>query len=207
MEVHSLPVGPIGTNCYLIVKEREVLIVDPGGEPNKIIRFIENNGYQPMAILLTHAHFDHIGAVDELRSKYAVEVYIHETEQDWLSDPKLNGSYAFIGKEIVVRDADQLFNEGELKIGGFSFQVAHTPGHSPGSVSFIFSNEEFIIGGDVLFREGIGRTDLINGDIKQLQLSIKEHFYTLPENYKVYPGHGPLTTIKHEKMNNPFVAG
>lgn len=207
MEIISLSLGPLGTNCYILIKDKEALIVDPGGDSDQVINLLTSKKVVPQAILLTHAHFDHIGAVDDLRSHYQIDVYLHEEEKDWLSDPQLNRSNAFFGNEIVTRPPEHYLEEGELTISSFTFEVRHTPGHSPGSVSFLFPTEKSIIGGDVLFFGGIGRTDLPGGDMNVLVSSILTKFYSLPDDFTVYPGHGPKTTIKHEKVNNPFVRG
>lgn len=205
MEIISLALGPIGTNCYILIQDKEALIIDPGAESKKIIDKLTERKVAPKAIILTHAHFDHIGAVEDLRTFYNIDVYLHENEKAWLEDPSLNRSSAFIGNEVITKQAEHGFSEGELRISSFTFEVRHTPGHSPGSVSFVFPNQKTVFGGDVLFFGGIGRTDLPGGDMSQLEKSIRNKFYTLDDDYVVYPGHGPKTTIQHEKWNNPFV--
>lgn len=204
MEIKIMPVGLIGTNCYIISNNNQALIVDPGGDADQIIEYIEEKALTPQAIILTHAHFDHIGGLEDLRNKYPIETYINETEQSWLGDPLLNGSHKLLGNEITARPAENVLEEGELSIGGFTFDVLHTPGHSPGSVSFIFAETNEIFSGDVLFNQGIGRTDLPGGDLATLEHSIKEKLYLFDDDYKIYPGHGPATTIGFEKNNNPF---
>lgn len=205
MEVLTLSLGPLGTNCYIIINGGEALIIDPGGEANKVIEKLSEKNATPNAILLTHAHFDHIGAVEDLRNHYDINVYLHENEKDWLLDPNLNGSYKFIGNEIKTKQAEHSLSEGALTISSFTFNVNHTPGHSPGSATFVFEKEQWIFGGDVLFYGGVGRTDLRGGDMSQLVQSIQNKFYSLPDDYIVYPGHGPKTSILFEKKNNPFV--
>src|SRR5690606_30202444 len=161
----------------------------------------------PVAILLTHAHFDHIGAVDELREVYNIPVYLHNLERDWLSRPNLNGSgkYAAL-PDYRIKDADVLIgDEKELVIGNFTMQLLHTPGHSPGSVSFYFKEDGFAIVGDTLFRGSIGRTDLIDGSEKLLLKSIRSSLLTLPEETVLFPGHGEVTTPGEEKARNPFL--
>ncbi|WP_156290732.1 MBL fold metallo-hydrolase [Oceanobacillus salinisoli] len=205
MDVIGLSVGPLGTNCYIVLNGKDALIIDPGGDANQIIEVLNAQNASPKAILLTHAHFDHIGAVEELRSYFNIEVYLHDNEKDWLGDAALNRSLAFIGNPVQTAHAEHDLKEGDLTVASFTFEVIHTPGHSPGSVSFIFHNENWLFGGDVLFREGIGRTDLPGGDMEQLEASIRQKFYTLNDAYIVYPGHGPKTTIENEKRNNPFI--
>ncbi|MFD2133545.1 MBL fold metallo-hydrolase [Pseudogracilibacillus auburnensis] len=206
MEIQTLSLGPLGTNCYIVSKNNECLIFDPGGDANLIVQYVTKNKLTPKAILLTHAHFDHIGAVDLLRKKYAISVYLHENEKDWLDDPSLNRSSLFFGRDggIKTEKPEHILTEGTIQIGAFSIEVIHTPGHSPGSVTFIFKEEKLIVSGDVLFQQGIGRTDLPEGSINELANSIVTKLYTLPNECIVYPGHGPNTTIGSEKASNPF---
>lgn len=206
MEVKTLSLGPLGTNCYILSKGHTCLIVDPGGDAAMIKKYLSTNDLSPEAILLTHAHFDHIGAVDEIRKKYNLDVYLHKAEKDWLEDPALNRSDLFMGAAGAYKtDApDVLLDEGTLRLGEFLMQVVHTPGHSPGSVTFIFEEEGCIVSGDVLFQRGIGRTDLPEGSMEQLAQSIVTKLYALDGHYEVYPGHGPKTNIADEKQMNPF---
>ncbi|RBW70571.1 MBL fold metallo-hydrolase [Bacillus taeanensis] len=204
------PVGPLQENAYILSnKEKESLIVDPGSEGKRLIHIIEEHSLKPLAILLTHAHFDHIGAVDELRDHFSIPVYVHTNEQDWLSDSTKNGSLLFpIGKEVTARDADHLIKEeGCLTLGGFSFSVFETPGHSPGSVSFYNKEAGIVFSGDALFQGSIGRTDLPGGNHQQLLESIHKKLLELPEGTVVAPGHGPETTIGQEMDTNPFLSG
>lgn len=204
MEVRALPLGPIGTNCYIIHNEGNALIIDPGGNPEKVMALMEDLILTPKAILLTHAHFDHIGAVQELREKYQIDVYLHSEEKNWLQDASLNGSLGLMGQEITTYEAENELQEGDTEMYGFTFEIRHTPGHSPGSVSFVFHDQSIVISGDVLFKQGIGRTDLTGGDINVLENSIRNKLYNLSDGYTVFPGHGPETTIGFEKQQNPF---
>src|SRR5699024_4543723 len=119
----------------------------------------------------------------------------------WLGEPRFNGSYRFVGEEIITSRPDHLLAPGMMHMSSFEFEVVHTPGHSPGSVSFIFHKERIVFSGDVLFQQGIGRTDLIGGSMEQLAASIKTHLYTLDDGYTIYPGHGSETSIGAEKRN------
>ncbi|WP_271399958.1 MBL fold metallo-hydrolase [Salinicoccus roseus] len=205
MKIKVLPLGPLETNCYILEHEDEVLIIDPSGDADEIISAVEE-GQTVKAILLTHAHFDHIGALDEVASHFGVDVWIGREEQDWLGDASKNGSgkYRDMGLELIESSiTPEIIGEGERRIGSFKLQVLHTPGHSPGSMSFLF--EDFIVSGDVLFNGGIGRTDLYQADHLTLLNSIREKLYTLDDDLTVYPGHGPETTIGEEKTGNPFV--
>lgn len=209
LEIRTYPLGPIQTNCYLIYNHnKECLVIDPGEEGDRIIVEIEKSNGKPLAILLTHAHFDHIGAVDQVRNHFDIPVHIHEAEHEWLGNADLNGSSRYPGLPLVEnKEADQFLKEGELQIGSFRLEVRHTPGHSPGSVSFIFKEAQMAVVGDTLFRGSIGRTDLSGGDTKTLLQSIHDKLLTLDDEFIVYPGHGPSTTPDEEKDMNPFLNG
>lgn len=206
----QLPLGPLQTNAYIIENDtKECIIIDPGSEGTRLVENLDQQGLKPLAILLTHAHFDHIGAVDAVRDKWNCPVYIHENEQDWLSDPSLNGSKFFgLSEEVKANKADQVLKEeGLLEIGLFRFEVFETPGHSPGSVSYYMSEKSVVFSGDALFASSIGRTDLRGGSHKVLLQSIHEKLLVLPEETTVASGHGPLTSIGEEMDQNPFLNG
>lgn len=208
MKWKRIPLGPLQTNAYVVIKGKDCVLFDPGSEGEKVIEFIDSLGLKPHAILLTHAHFDHIGGVDVVREKYQIPVYIHVNEKDWLSDSSLNGSIFFMGSGIAVKEANHLIeNEGELQVGPFQFSVLETPGHSPGSVSYYSEEAEAVISGDTLFQGSIGRTDLPGGDHQQLMRSIDEKLLSLPEETAVLPGHGMETTLIDEMETNPFLNG
>lgn len=208
LKVTYFPLGPVQTNCYFIKDEHQnCLVIDPGEEGQKIIQYIEKAGLKPVAIFLTHGHFDHIGAVDAVRDEFNIPVYIHEKEQHTLTDPQENGSTRYPGLPLVQnRPADHLIAaEGQMDIGPFSFEMRDTPGHSPGSLSFVFEKDGFAIVGDTLFQGSIGRTDLPGGDMKTLLQSIQNKLLTLAEDVVIYPGHGGPTTPGEEKLRNPFL--
>ncbi|MEQ6387917.1 MBL fold metallo-hydrolase [Bacillaceae bacterium S4-13-58] len=207
MEIKQYSLGSLGTNAYILFEGKEALIIDPGGESAEIVSFLKENELNPIAILLTHAHFDHIGGIDFFRNHFQqLPVYLHEEEKEWLQDSSLNGSKWFgLGDITTQRGPDFLMHEDKYKIGNFQFQVLHTPGHSPGSVSFVFEEATMIIGGDLLFQGGIGRTDLPGGDFDQLLKSIKEKIFLYPDPFDIYPGHGPKTSVWFEKSTNPFI--
>lgn len=208
LKIDQLELGPVQTNCYIISNdEKECLIFDPGEESSKIVALLKKKGLKPLAILLTHAHFDHIGAIDDLREMFGIPVYLHRLEKDWLSRPNLNGSGKYdMVPDYRMKDADVLLgDEKTLEIGSFAMDLFHTPGHSPGSLTFSFGEEGFAIVGDTLFRGSIGRTDLIDGSEPKLLHSIRTSLLTLPEHMILYPGHGPETTPLQEKNSNPFL--
>ncbi|MFK9093282.1 MBL fold metallo-hydrolase [Bacillus salipaludis] len=210
MKWQQIPLGALQTNCYIVENpDRTCLIFDPGGEGNKLIHLLNQRKLKPSAIILTHAHFDHIGAVNVVKDTYKIPVYIHKQEEKWLGDPALNGSQLFMHVEpIRVNPADHIIhNEGAMKIGDFEFDVFHTPGHSPGSISCYFDREGFVISGDALFQGSIGRTDLPGGNQSQLLKSIHDKLLALPEETYVLSGHGPVTTIGEEMDSNPFLNG
>ncbi|WP_414046288.1 MBL fold metallo-hydrolase [Macrococcus equi] len=208
MDKIKLPLGQIQTNCYLIHNNSDVLIVDPGDEAEKIIEAIGQLQKQVIAVILTHTHFDHIGAVDAICEHFNVPVYVSNIEKHWLTDTEKNGSEKFMQyglSPVIAKTKPMIIEPGSKKIGSFAFNVRHTPGHSPGSLSFVF--EDFAIVGDTLFREGIGRTDLYEGNTQQLLNSIHQELLTLNDTMTICPGHGPYTTVKYEKENNPFING
>ncbi len=206
LNIRSYNLGPLQTNAYLLTgaDPGRGIIIDPGMNPAGLVRAIE--GMEIEAILLTHAHFDHIGGVDEIRKAKKCPVYVHPLESEWLSSPKLNGSLMWpeASPPISTDPAEYDLAEGQiLQLLGLTFRVMHTPGHSPGSVSFLCGNDLF--SGDVLFKLGVGRTDLPGGRERDLIDSIRGKLYRLDEEVKVYPGHGPRTTIGFERLRNPYV--
>ncbi|GGG16960.1 MBL fold metallo-hydrolase [Paenibacillus aceti] len=206
LKIETISLGPLQTNAYLLRGEDETraIIIDPGMNPGPLLRRIE--GLEIEAILLTHAHFDHIGGVDEVRKLKKCPVYLHSLESEWLTTPKLNGSLLWpqVGGPIALEPAEYELAEGQkLNLIGHEFTVYHTPGHSPGSVSFLCGKDLF--SGDVLFRMGVGRTDLPGGREVDLYNSIRGKLFRFAEDVTVYPGHGPKTTIGFERANNPYL--
>ena len=208
MKWTQLPLGPIQTNAYIIENDaHEAIIVDPGDEMNKIQEVIQSHQLKPIAVLLTHAHFDHIGALDAVREKWQIPAYIHKNEQDWLIDPSKNGSQHFpLVNDMSMQPAEHIIDApGLLKIQSFTIEVIETPGHSPGSLSFYMKDAGVVFSGDALFYGSIGRTDLYGGDKELLLESIYTKLFTLPGETVVLPGHGFETTVKNEKETNPFL--
>lgn len=205
--IRSFALGDFQTNAFLLTNDEtnESIVIDPGMEPASLIRSLQ--GKQVVAILLTHAHLDHIGGLNEVRHLTNAPVYIHSLEQNWLTDPNLNGSIRWNLPEPIICDpADfELTDQQAWTLAGLEIRVLHTPGHSPGSCSFVIGKHCF--GGDVLFAQSIGRTDLPGGDYETLMISIQDKLFELDDDTIIYPGHGPKTTIETEKMHNPFVTG
>jgi len=210
MEWKRLSLGPLQTNAFVVYnQENQALMIDPGGDEDRLIQWLREKKLTITAILLTHAHFDHIGAVEGVRDTFQCPVYVHKREDQWLIDPQLNGSALFSGiKPIKGEKADHHYpNKRSFQVGSFTCKLYETPGHSPGSVSFYFPEEKVIFSGDVLFRGGVGRTDLPGGDEDTLINTIHEKLLSLPNETIVANGHGPETTIGEEKETNPFING
>lgn len=206
IQVKQIITGPIEENCYLIFNDKHLLIVDPGNDAPIIKEEINQLGREVTAILITHAHYDHIGALEEVREYYKVPVYISPIEQDWLSNPELNLSGLMRHNDIqdvICKPAEfELENYQTYTLGDMTFKVVPTPGHSPGSLSFIFDN--FVVTGDALFSGSIGRTDLPFGNTEALLNAVKSELFTLPDDFAAYPGHREPTSIGKERLTNPF---
>ncbi|MEY8355306.1 MBL fold metallo-hydrolase [Lachnospiraceae bacterium 54-53] len=203
--IKTYPVGDIGTNCYVMYREgqKKGVIVDPGANGDYILDMCRELSVIPEAVLLTHGHFDHIMAVDNITEAFpGAKVYAGEHEKENLADPAVNLTSGF-GRSHTVR-ADEYVKDGDvLSIAGISFQVLFTPGHTSGSVCYLIEEEGVLISGDTLFLESLGRTDFPTGSQPMIIRSIKERLFTLPGDTLVYPGHGNMTTISHEKTHNP----
>ena len=204
-ETLSLTLGMVATNCYLIINKenKEALLVDPADNALRISNVIEENSCTLKAILLTHGHFDHIMALNDLKKRYNVPVYAHEEEEDVLKQSSLNLSGS-IG-QIYTTQADVYVKDGEhLKLAGLDVIVLYTPGHTKGGVCYYFPEEKVLMSGDTLFHCSIGRTDFPTGSMSQLVRSVKEQLFVLPDDVQVYPGHDSVTSIGYEKQYNPF---
>ncbi len=203
MEIITLPLGPLDTNCYILFNEdKKALVFDPSYDGKRILSEIKSRGLEVEAIFLTHTHFDHIGALDVVAKDLDVMTYLGGEEYEWVQNPALNGSSRF-GETVTTNVKREELEDGLFETESFKFEVLSTPGHSPGSKSFVF--DDFVISGDVLFNKGVGRTDLYMGNEKELMHSIKEKLFKLDENMDVYPGHGIPTTIEEEMHENPYI--
>lgn len=203
MELYVMQVGAIGTNCYLIASEAgNAAIVDPGAQADKIARALEEKGLIPKMILLTHGHFDHIGAVDVLRSQYGIPVYVHEADEEMLADSSKNGGMGLVGQHVTAH-SDNLVEDGDgIPLDELTFHVIHTPGHSKGSVCYAV--DSVLLTGDTLFCGSIGRTDLYGGDYKEICQSLKK-LADLEGDYRVCPGHDRMSTLDSERNQNPYL--
>ncbi|MCL1822772.1 MAG: MBL fold metallo-hydrolase [Oscillospiraceae bacterium] len=198
--------GPVQTNSYFIINEdiNETFIIDPEEDAHYIIKKCKELQVKPVAILLTHGHFDHVGAVGDLKELLKLPVYAGAEEEKLLADPALNGS-AKLGRTPLTVKTDKWLKDGEItELAGFFVKTIATPGHTSGSVCYYIENENVLFCGDTLFNESFGRTDFPTGSQEKLADSIINKLFTLPDETVVYPGHGGSTTIRHEKENNPI---
>lgn len=206
--IETFTLGPFATNCYLISAPpaSDCWIIDASFEPQAILRRIAAQGLRPQGIILTHAHIDHIAGLGELRAALpGVPVYQHAAEREWLEDPALNLSLA-MGEPFAAAPASAfLEHDQELELAGPRWRVLHTPGHSPGGLTLLCPHAGVALVGDTLFAGSVGRFDFPTSSKAHLERSIRDVLYTLPDDTKVYPGHGPPTTIGREKKSNPFV--
>ena len=204
--IRMMVLGPVQTNCFFLINEdtKEVIIVDPADRAQRIIDWIDSEGLKPVAILLTHGHFDHILAVEDVKKKYGISVYASKDEVDVLAKPQLNVS-TMMGMRLSMQ-ADILFNDNDvLELAGIKLKVIATPGHTIGSVCFYIEEEKMLLSGDTLFCASVGRTDFPTGSSRQLVESIKTRLFVLPDDTAVFPGHNDMTSIGYEKIHNPFI--
>ena len=210
MEIHTIVSMMFEENSYIVwlPERRDAVVFDPGLEPDLILAFLREHGLTVAAILNTHGHADHIAGNEAMKHAFPrAPLIIGINEAHMLIDPQANLSAAF-GVPIVSPPADRLVNEGEtVEAAGMIFEVLEIPGHSPGHVVFVQrGSPPRVFGGDVLFRGGVGRFDFPGGSEETLFSGIRTKLYTLPPETIVYPGHGPVTTVGHEKRTNPFVS-
>ncbi len=207
LNINRLVLGAVATNCYVVSNEdtKEAIVIDPAEHAGKIIKVLEKEGASLKAILLTHGHFDHMTAANELREKTGAKLYAHEAEEELLKTPELNLSMAFTGRSVST-EADVLVKDGEvLALAGMELKVIHTPGHTKGGCCYLLENQGILFSGDTLFQRTIGRTDFPTGDYQTLLDSVRKRLFVLNEEIKVLPGHNDTTTIAYEKKYNSEV--
>jgi len=208
MDVRMFTVGLVQENCFLFRRDgaESALMVDPGDEPEKLLGAIDELGVKLEGILLTHTHFDHVGAVAPVAKATGAEVWVPEIEKPVLADINAFVPWPDFGP-YESWDAEHTVSGGEkLELAGFEIDVMFTPGHSPGHVAYSIPDEQVVFSGDVLFQGSVGRTDLPGGDWPTLLESIRTLVDALPEETRVHPGHMGLTTLGAEKATNPFLA-
>ena len=194
--------NPFETNCWLIAADGsdEAVVIDPGFEPDRVHALLDAAGKRPVAVLATHGHFDHIGSAG-LFCGDDIPFYIHEADELAITDSRAWGA-GFPTPPIEIKDVRTVSDGDVLELAGFRLEVLHTPGHTPGSVCF--RTEGYVVSGDLVFRGAIGRYDFPNSSAADMQRSLRR-FLELPDELATYPGHGPETTVAHERRTNPFL--
>ena len=205
MRIQLFPLGPLETNCYLLVEGSDAVVVDPGGNPASLVQYMADNKLRLAAILNTHLHFDHVLGNAELAKATGAPIYACPKDEYLLQSEV--GSGGGFGLPKVPPFTYTALEEGRTTLMGLACEALFTPGHTRGSLSYYFPSEGVLFAGDVLFYRSVGRADLPGGDAATLSDSIRRKLYTLPDATVVYPGHGPSTTVLDEKRSNPFVVG
>lgn len=207
MKIKKYVVGMIGTNCYLVINEetKESVMVDPGAYPAKVKNAVKEQGLKLKAVLLTHAHFDHIMGLSDVMEDVKVPVYVEEADLPMMTDGESNLSSAYVRGGYRFEEAVPVSDGQQLEIAGFQCRVIHTPGHTPGGCCYYMEQEGVLFSGDILFQTSVGRSDFPGGSASALVRSVKEKLLVLPEETHVYPGHMEETTIGYEKLHNPFI--
>ena len=209
MILETLTVGPFHENCY-VVGDQETgtgAVVDPGDEAARIALAVEQTNLEIGQILITHAHIDHVGAVAALGDEYACLVLMHAEAEPMLKQLPTQALMMGLKFGKVPTVNRYVGDEEVLEVGNLKLKSLYTPGHAPGHLAFYVESEALVLSGDALFAGSVGRTDLFGGSIDLLMRSIDERLLTLPDETKVYPGHGPETTIGDERRHNPFLQG
>jgi len=201
MKINKIVVGPIQTNCYLVYDEtsKEAVIVDPGDESSKIEKAVRGLPVTVKAVLLTHGHFDHVTSAEDIARAFNVPVMIHKNDEILVSSigSRIGRMLGFGTAQVNV---NTFLNDGDkIKVGGSEFEVLLTPGHTQGSICLYSKNDGILISGDTVFKNDVGRIDLVGGSEEQMMNTLKEKLFSLPDETKVYPGHGHSTVLGNEK--------
>ena len=206
MKIKKYVVGMIGTNCYLVINEetKESVMVDPGAYPAKVKNAVKEQGLKLKAVLLTHAHFDHIMGIDSILENWNIPVYVEEEDLPIMTDPELNLSSSYTNG-YSFDGAKPLKDGQKLELAGETIEVIHTPGHTMGGCCYYLPVEHAVFSGDTLFQRSVGRTDFPNSSQDAIVRSVRERLFALPDDTIVYPGHMGETKIEYEKLHNPYV--
>lgn len=209
MKIDQLILGAYETNCFVLRSSEtstDCLIIDPGLGIDELVVFLEEDGLNPVAVVLTHGHIDHIAGVAVLRGRFPdIKVYVHKLDANMLTEPHANLS-AMTGESFSIEPADFILEErDEIEQVGIKLSILHTPGHTPGGISLYSKEDGVVFVGDALFADSVGRTDFPGGSMAQLIKGIKEKLLALPDETVVYPGHGPITKIAREKQFNQYL--
>jgi len=208
--IETLPVGPLQCNCSILVdpESKEAVVIDPGDEGDRIVRALEAAGARPVALLHTHAHFDHVTGTREVSRATGAPIRLHASDRPLYDALREQAALFGLHAEVPNPPGDPLADGERIRFGPFALRAIHTPGHTPGSTCFQLEGDSPVLfSGDTLFRRSIGRTDLWGGDTETIVASIREKLFALPADLPVVCGHGPGTTIGEEKRSNPFVGG
>ena len=198
LNIKTVPAGIYEANCYILVDEdtKDCVIIDAGGDADKIETAVESMSGKPKYVIITHGHFDHVGGVEEICSKYNIPFYISRADEEYME--KDSSVFGTLPKaSVYIKEGDT------IKLGSYEIKVIETPGHTKGGLCFFVDNKVFT--GDTLFQGSVGRTDFPGGDMNEIISSIKNKLLPLGDDVEVYPGHGPSSSIRFEKMRNPYL--
>ena len=206
LSIQTYVVGSVQTNCYFAINDdtKEVLIIDPGASAKQLAEKVKEQGLKPVAILLTHGHFDHILAAEAIRDRYQIPIYASQKEEKTLQDSKINLTAYHMNSYTLKADV-YLTDLQVVELAGFSVQMIETPGHTVGSCCYYLKDEGVLFSGDTVFCGSVGRTDFPEGSTAAIVESLHRLLDALPDDTEVYPGHDASTTIGYEKRYNPFV--